>query len=117
MIKPIKKKNLPNTILYEKYLGDTGTGDTFDTQKTITNVALQEKKTRVATQDGFIIIGKGIVFVDAKNSLVDDATVTNDLFVEKSRVIFNNKTYIVKDIENLDYESGKGIHHWELMVN
>jgi len=117
LIKPIPKKLLPNTILYKKYLGDSGTGDAFDTQKTITNVAFQEKKTRTAKQDGFIIIGKGTVFVDAKNSLVDDAAVTNDLFVEKSRIIFNSKTYIIKEIENLDYESGRGIHHWELMVN
>jgi len=115
LIRPIPKKHLPNTVTYRKIIY-TKTADTFDTDVTLNFVALQEKKIRKSVADGFVIVGNAVLFVDAKNSNVDGSAITNDLFVENSEIDFNDKTYTIQEIENLDYDRGKGIHHWELIL-
>ena len=116
MIKPIKRKLLPNTVTYQKYLGDSGTGDTYDTIATLQFVALQTRRVKQVTTNGLIAVSNATLFVDAYNSLVDDEQVSDDLLTVKSKVSCNGIDYIVTDVEAFDYELNKGIHHWEVTL-
>jgi len=116
MIKPIKRKLLPNTVTYQKYLGDTGTGDSYDTIATLKFVALQRKKVIRTTASGIITVSNAVLFIDAYNSTLDGEPITNDMLAIKSKIIFDNTNYVVTDIETFDYELDKGIHHWELTL-
>lgn len=116
MFKPIKKKWLPNTLDYYKWLGDSGEGDTYDTKKILDYVAFQNSIKRVATNDGYIKVSEGVLIIDAKNSKMDNNTVTSDMFNANDKVIFKDRTYRVEDVEALDCCNNEDIHHWEVTL-
>lgn len=118
MLKPIRRKILPNTISYKKYIQDSETGASFENEITIKHTAFQLKKVMTPMNDGLTTIANAIIFIDAHNSLIVETNEkpTNELFTENSEVIYNNNTYIVKEVQGLDYENDNGVHHWELIV-
>ncbi len=113
---PIPKNDLPNDIEYEKYVSDSGTSPGYEASVTIKYTALQRKQFRKPVNGGYVIVANALMFLDARNSTIDGVPVTNDLFVENSRITLNGKQYLEKDVETLDYERERGIHHWELML-
>lgn len=116
MIKPIKKKLLPNTATYQKYLGDSAYGDTYDTVATLTNVAIQLKKVKQSTANGLITVASGLLVIDKYYSKLGSETITNDDITIKSKVTYNDIDYTIIDVEGLDYELGQGYHHWEVTL-
>lgn len=107
---------LPNTCELEVYNSDGATGVVYDSAVTLTSVAIQNKRVRSLTASGEILIGSAVLFIDKRNSKADGGTVTKDLFKVNSRIIFNGRKYFIIDVEPLDYDTGKGIHHWEVSL-
>lgn len=110
MIKPIPKKLLPNSCTYAEYIKDTGEGSLLKTSVTLSNVKIDEQKQFSYTSNGKEVVGNAILFYD----LVNSAGLTAEP-INESKIVFNGKTYTIKDVDILRaYENAP--HHYEILL-
>ena len=114
MIAPIPKSILSNSVLYEKYIPDTGEGATYESAITLDFVAFQSITKRIANASGYTLVNGGVLFVDKKRSKANLSTIDDSLFTELSKVTYRGKTYLIESVERLDYNDIT--HHWELIL-
>lgn len=107
---PIPKRKLPNSVSYRQYKADTGEGSSYETAVTLSNVKVDEQKRFSYTSNGREIVGNAIMFYD----LVNSSGLTT-LPVNESEVIFNGRTYIIKDTDILRADSDTP-HHYEILL-
>ena len=110
MIKPIPKRLLPHNCTYKEYLGNTGEGDEWGADTSLSFVKIEEKTQLKVTSNGREIVGNARLFYDLTNSsgLVDKP-------VQNSKIIYNNREYKIVDNDILCGEADVP-HHYEVML-
>lgn len=111
MIKPIPKRLLPHSCIYNKYLGNIGESDEWDEiGVTLNFVKIEEKMQLKVTSNGREIVGNARLFYDLTNSsgLIDKP-------VQNSKIIYNNREYRVVDTDVLCGEQATP-HHYEVLL-
>ena len=68
MIKPIPKRLLPHSCIYNKYLENNGEGDEWGEDTTLNFVKIEEKMQLKVTSNGREVIGNARLFYDLQNS-------------------------------------------------
>lgn len=107
---PIPKRLLPQIVKYEKYLGNSGEGISFDNSKTIYNVRIENKEKFSYSTNGKELVASAILFYDCINSKgFEEEPIVN------SKITFNNKEYTIIDCELL-YSNEKRPHHYEILL-
>lgn len=101
---------LPHKAIYKEYLGNNGEGDEWGTDVTLSFVKLEERKQIRVTSNGREIIGNGKMFYDCTNS-----EGLNSEPIQNSKIIFNNKTYLVVDTDSL-CSNNNNPHHYEILL-
>ena len=109
-MRPIPKRMLPHNCTYEKYLGDTGEGVSFSSPVNLENIKIEERRQFNYTSNGRELVGNAILFYDCFNS----SGLLKHQFLE-SKIIFNNKTYTVVDVDVL-YANSNQPHHYEVLL-
>ena len=109
-MRPIPKRMLPHNCTYEKYLGDTGEGISFSSPVALNNVKIEERSQFNYTSNGRELIGNAILFYDCINS-----NGLTEAPIPESKIIFNNKTYTVVDVDVL-YANSNQPHHYEVLL-
>lgn len=110
MIKPIPKKLLPHNCIYKHYLGNTGESDEWEKETPLNHVKIEEKTQFKVTSNGREIVGNARMFYDLVNSEgLFEVPIQNDI------IKFNNKIYIVFDIDVLCATEEKP-HHYEIIL-
>ena len=110
MIKPIPKRLLPHSCIYKEYLGNTGEGDSWEEDKTLSNVKFEEKVQIRVTNNGREVVGNARLFYDLVNSSgLSKKPVINSI------IIFDDKEYRVENVDVLcpDNETA---HHYEILL-
>lgn len=110
MIRPIPKRMLPHKAIYKEYLGNTGERDTWGNDVPLNFVKIEEKTQLKVTSNGREVVGNARMFYDLKNS----SGLTNKP-IQNSKIIFNNKEYLVVDVDSL-YANSDIPHHYEVML-
>lgn len=108
-IKPIPKRMLVHTIIYEEYEeeGPFGGGD-FADPITIEGVRVEPSSSIRQNSNGEEIVLKGTVFLDAQN------TPLYRKLKEKSKVTFGDDDYRVHQCQALFALDGVTPHHFEV---
>jgi len=131
---------LPNKVQLQKFVADTGTGSSYNAPVTLDYVALQMKRTYQNNGSGNILVGNAVLFIDAKHTLIEYDGVwypsekvlpssklypvgngyivklEDSLISIGSKITYLDKEYFITDVEQFDYERGKGVHHWEVIL-
>ena len=110
MIKPIPKRMLVNSATYEEYIADTGEGSSYATSVTLNNIKIDEQTQFSYSSNGKEIVGNGMLFYDLTNS----SGFTNKP-VNESKIIFNGKTYTIKNTDILRGNDSVP-HHYEILL-
>lgn len=110
MIKPIPKRLLPHSCIYNKYLGNNGEGDEWGEDTTLNFVKLEEKMQLKVTSNGREVIGNARLFYDLTNS-----SGLTEKPIENSKIIYNNHEYRVLNTAVLCGEKATS-HHYEVML-
>lgn len=110
MIKPIPKRLLPHSCIYNKYLGNNGEGDEWGEDTTLNFVKLEEKMQLKVTSNGREVIGNARLFYDLQNS-----SGLSEKPIQNSLISFNNRVYHIVDIAVLCGEKATS-HHYEVML-
>lgn len=115
-MKPIPKRMLQKSIIVKSFTGSKGG---LQASRTLKGVKLDNKKTYTRGTNGFEVIGKAVLFIDAVNSKIDGVTVSENDFKTKTVMIYRQglsgeKTFSVIDITA--EEDNDKIHHWELVL-
>ena len=110
MIKPIPKRLLPHSCIYNEYLGNTGEGDEWGTEIPLNFVKIEEKKQLKVTSNGREVIGNARLFYDLTNS-----SGLNDKPVQNSKITYNSREYRVVDTDVLCGEQSIP-HHYEVLL-
>lgn len=110
MIKPIPKRLLPHSAIYKEYLGNTGEGDGWGKEISLSFVKIEEKTQLKVTSNGREIVGSARMFYDLTNSngLADKP-------VENSLIHFNSREYKVVNTDIL-YADSENAHHYEVLL-
>ncbi|MED1602604.1 putative minor capsid protein [Alkalihalophilus marmarensis] len=110
-LKPIPKRLLIHTIIYEEYRGDsTFGGNDFSPPEDIPFVLVQPKSELRRDATGVEIQIKGTIFLDAKN------TPNFKRLKEESRIKFNGEDYRVVGCDALYTTDPNTPHHFEVDV-
>lgn len=116
MASPIKIQRLVHSIIYEEYLGDTGTGASYAAPIEITRVKCNPDTKTIKTGNSYEKVAMMVVFVDYVNSVPSGLP----MFKQKSRVTFvdapGNMTKGTIDIAKDFYVDSNEPHHYELEV-
>jgi len=107
--KPIPKKLLFHSIIYEEWYDNEGWGSGFREPITIKNVRVEEVKAIANTSIRYDTDVESIVFIDRANSLPFKE------LKEKSKVTFNGKTSIVYK-NAAKYDELTTPHHYEVQL-
>lgn len=107
---PIPKRLLPQKGSYQKFLGNSGEGISFDTSVTIYNIKIEERKQYRYTANGKEEIATAILFYDCINSKGFELEP-----VVNSKITINSKEYVIVDYEIL-YANETTPHHYEIML-
>lgn len=110
MIKPIPKRLLPHKCSYQEYLGNTGEGDEWDEDVSLSFVKLEEKTQLKVTSEGREIVGNAKLFYDLTNSIGLASKP-----VQNSKIIYGNHEYRVVDTDILCGEKAEP-HHYEVLL-
>lgn len=107
MVRPIPRRLLIHSVIYEEYSGNSGWGETYLPPVTLENVLVQPvsniNRSNIAEEKRY----KAILFFDMTHST---PKVT---FKEKSRVTFNGETMTVQGVNTL-YALSATPHHIEV---
>lgn len=101
---------LPNSVVYEAYVSDTGEGSSYATSTTLSFVKVDEQKQFSYSSNGKEIVGNAMLFYDLTNSVGLTA-----LPVNESKITFNGKTYTIKDTDILRANDNTP-HHYEILL-
>lgn len=110
MIPPIPKKILNHSVIYEKYVEDSGEGNIYEKPIVLDYVRIEEQKQIIKTSNGIEIIGSATLYYDLVNS-----TGLSEKPVNESKVTFEDRTYIIMDTDILRANS-KVPHHYEIKL-
>lgn len=101
---------LPNSVVYQQYLADTGEGSSYSTATTLSFVKVDEQRQFSYSSNGKEVVGNAMLFYDLTNSAGLSA-----LPVNESRITFNGKTYTIKDTDILRANDSTP-HHYEILL-
>ncbi|MBN6889903.1 minor capsid protein [Cytobacillus horneckiae] len=109
-IKPIPKSLLIHTIEYEKFLKDGRYGPEFDEKETIVSVRVEPLTKLVRDSNNEEVQASAIIFIDSVN------TPNAKPLIEKSKVHFRGRDYVVLSCEPLYALDPETPHHWEVSL-
>lgn len=109
MIKPIPKRLLPHNCTYKEYLGNTGEGDEWGKEMSLSFVKIEIKMQLKVTSNGREVVGNGRMFYDLTNSQGLSFPPT-----QNSKIVYNNHEYKIVDVAELCGEDAMP-HHYEVM--
>ncbi|MBC2196815.1 putative minor capsid protein [Listeria booriae] len=110
MVRPIQRRLLPHSVGYREYITQGKHGEEWKDSISITRVRVEPTNKVVTSSEGDEIQSNTRIFIDRVNS--------NPAFAlaEKSKIIFDNKEYVVASVATL-YASSTQVHHWEVYCN
>lgn len=112
-IRSLPKKWLIHDIIYEEKLDgrDSYGNDRFKNPIIIKNVRFDDSTVFSRDSTETKILANAVIFVDSTNS--DNVP---GRFVEGSKITFNNKVYVLKNVIDCYYPNQNKVHHYELEV-
>jgi hypothetical protein len=109
-MKPIPTKMLPQSVVYNAYVSNTGEGSSFGTSITLTNVKMEEVKQLSRTNNGIEVIGNAMLFYDCVNSNGLTAKPLNE-----SKITYDSHIYHIISTDIL-YSEDSTPHHYEILL-
>ncbi|WP_342489170.1 putative minor capsid protein [Cytobacillus sp. FSL W7-1323] len=109
-IKPIPKSLLIHSIEYEKFLKDGRHGPEFDEKEAIVSVRVESTTKLIRDSNNEEVQASAIIFIDSVN------TPNAKPLIEKSKVYFRGRDYVVISCESLYALDPETPHHWEVSL-
>lgn len=109
-IRPIPRKLLIHTVIYEEYLGDEAFGESFGAPITVGRVLVQPLHKMRRDPNGEEVEIHSVIFIDSVNTPLARP------FVGKSKVNFNGEDLRVVSCEPLYTLNPDVPHHYEVTL-
>lgn len=110
MIQPIPKRLLPHKAIYKEYLGNTGEGDEWSNDISLSFIKIEKKLQFRVNNNGRELVGNARMYYD----LVNSTGLTKEPVVD-SKVIFEGHEYKIVDFESLCPDNSRP-HHYEVIL-